>query len=98
MLLLSGFFANADNFAPYLIPFKYLSLFKYGFQIFTHIEFSGLSPLNCLNLDPELCTPLATRFTYLEPYYLSIILIGVLIVVFKALGFLFLYLFAKIKV
>ena len=50
LLLLSGWFASASNFAPYLIPFKYLSLFKYGYQILNDIEFGGdASTNNCFN-------------------------------------------------
>ena len=98
LLLLSGFFANANNFAPYLIPFKYLSMFKYGFQTLIHNEFQMLSPLNCQNLAPDMCTPMATRFTFLEPYYLDFVLITALIIFFKMISFIMLYKFAKIKV
>jgi ABC-type glutathione transport system ATPase component/ABC-type multidrug transport system permease subunit len=98
LLLLSGFFANANNFAPYLIPFKYLSMFKYGFQTLIHNEFQMLSPLNCQNLAPDMCTPMATRFTFLEPFYLDFVLITALIIFFKTISFILLYKFAKIKV
>jgi hypothetical protein len=98
LLLLSGFFADSDNFAPYLIPFKYLSAFKYGFQVLTHIEFSDLPPFNCQNLNPNICSPLQNRFTFLEPFYVSLIAIGCLIVLFKSLAFIIIYYCAKIKV
>jgi len=98
MMLLSGFFANAANYAPYLIPFKYLSPFKYAYQTATSLEFNGLQPLNCVNSTPNLCLPLPTTFYFLEPFYLSIILLCVIVVFFKLWGFFFLWKFAKIKV
>ena len=98
LLILSGFFANADNFAPYLIPIKYLSFFKYGFQTVVHNEFSDLQPLNCQNLSGDTCSPMANRFTFLEPFYVTLILIAALSVFFNICSFLMLYFFAKIRV
>jgi ABC-type multidrug transport system ATPase subunit/ABC-type multidrug transport system permease subunit len=98
MLLLSGFFANADNYAPYLIPFKYLSPFKYAYQTAISLEFNNLQPLNCMNSNPNLCDPLPNQFFFLEPFWLSIVLLSAIIVFFKFWGFIFLYKFGKIKV
>lgn len=55
LMLLSGFFVNNDNYLPVLIPFEYISLFKYGFQVFVQNEYDGL-PLDCR---PN-CDPIAT--------------------------------------
>ena len=99
LLLLSGWFANANNFAPYLIPFKYISLFKYGYQILTHLEFEGgKSSNNCVNVRPDMCNTLAIRLQFLEPFYVSYIAIACLIILFNSLAFLFMWLWAKKKV
>lgn len=98
LLLLSGFFAAADNFAPYLIPFKYLSSYKYSYQIMTHIEYTDMSPFNCFNLAPDLCNPVALRFTFDEPFYASWIGMACLLFALRLGSYLCLYFFAKIKV
>lgn len=98
LLLLSGFFAAADNFAPYLIPFKYLSSYKYSYQILTHIEYTNLSPFNCFNLAPDLCSPVALRFTFDEPFYASWIGMVLLLIALRVVAFLCMYFLAKIKV
>lgn len=98
LLLLSGFFASADNFAPYLIPFKYLSMFKYGYQTLIHNEFIDSSPLTCLQSTPDMCSPMASRFTFLEPYYICFIAVASLVVFFNAIALFILWKTAKIKV
>ena len=98
LMLLSGFFAAADNFAPYLIPFKYLSSYKYSYQLFTHIEYTDMSPLNCFNVAPHICNPIATRFSFDEPFYASIIGMVCLLVALRIAAFLGTYFLAKIKV
>ena len=100
LLLLSGFFATSDNYAPYLKPFEYISVFKYAYQILTNIEFIEIQPLNCMNVgstNPIVCDPLKQRFTFLEPMYLSIILICVLIVFFNIIAFIIIYFKSRIK-
>ena len=97
-MLLSGWFATADNFAPYLIPLKYISYFKYCFQILVGIEFNNSPPLNCFNYNPSACQPLSNRFQFLEPFYVSIIAMAALIFFFKMWALLFIYMFAKVKV
>jgi hypothetical protein len=52
--MLSGFFAKESTYAPYLIPFKYLSLFKWGYQILMFNEFNDGKPLTCSNY-PDKC-------------------------------------------
>lgn len=97
MLTLSGFFTAASNFAPYLIPFEYLSVYKYAYQLAVEIEFTHMQPLYCAN-DSVPCDPLVTRFNFKEPFFLSWILLCVLIIFFKVLAFVFLKAFAKLKV
>ena len=55
LMLLSGFFVNQDNMLPVLIPFKYISLFKYGYQVFTQNKYKDLD-LDCY---PD-CDPIKT--------------------------------------
>ncbi len=95
---MSGFFANADNFAPYLIPFKYISFYKYAFQLLINNEFSDIQPFYCFNNSPQNCTPLANRFTFFEAYYQSFIAFVAVIIFFNIVAFYFIYKFAKFRV
>lgn len=96
-MLLSGFFASSDNYAPYLKPFEYISAFKYAYQILTEIEFTDLKAFTCSNSLTFPCDPLKTRFTYNEPMYLSILLIAVIAFCFNTIAYLFQYFRTKIK-
>lgn len=57
-MMLSGFFSNDSNFVPYLIPFKYLSLFKYAYEILVINEFKDSEPFIC-SAPPENCDQFA---------------------------------------
>jgi len=94
---LSGFFAAADNFAPYLIPFEYISGFKYSFQILIQSEFKDIQPLNCMNSTTFPCEPLINNFTFKEDSWLSVLLLALLIIFFKTAAFIILYLKSKMK-
>jgi len=96
-MLLSGFFASSNNFAPYLKPFEYISAFKYAYQITSVIEFTDLGALECSNNLVAPCDPLTTRFNYTEPMYLSIILIAVVALCFNICAFLVKYFKTRIK-
>lgn len=98
LFLLSGFFSNSLNYAPYLKPAEYLSTFKYCFQALVQTIFTDNSPFNCQNTTPSTCEPLANRFLFNEWFYHNLIALGSLIIFFKIMGFIFLYCFAKIKV
>ena len=94
-MMLSGFFSNADNFVPYLIPFKYFSLFKWGYQLFVYNEFDENSILYCNN-PPNECFALGD-VNFDESYNVSI---GVSIAVgafYGVFGFCMIYFFNKIK-
>jgi len=41
-MLVGGFFVNQNNFIVVLKPFEYISLPKYGFQVFTLNEYKDL--------------------------------------------------------
>lgn len=97
LLLLSGFFANQDNFAPYLKALEYFSVFKYGFQILTEIEYTNIQPLNCWNNLNSPCDPMVQRFNFREAFWVSCMLIGILIIFFKTIAFIALYLKSKMK-
>jgi len=98
LLLLSGFFANSRNFAPYLIPFEYVSIYKYAFQTLIHNEFTNLQPFYCFNSGNWKCYQYLTFNAFREPFYISLIGIACLYVLFKILSFIFIYYFNKIKV
>lgn len=99
LFLLSGFFADATTYAPYLKPFEYLSAFKYTFQALVQLVFSDIAPTNCQNINPSICAPNANpAFSFLEQFYHNLIALGALCIFFNILGFLALYYFAKIKV
>ncbi len=55
-LLVAGYFSPQDNFAPYLIPLKYLSPCKWIYQMLLENEFTGAN-ITCMN-PPENCNPL----------------------------------------
>ena len=97
LLLLSGFFANASNFAPYLIPFEYLSIYKYAFQSLIHNEFANIQPFYCFNSGNPLCFQYIVQNAFREPFYISLIGIGCLYVLFKILAFIFIFYFNKVK-
>lgn len=95
LLLMSGFYAAADNFAPYLIPLKYLSLFKYSFQVLIYMEFSDSQPLNCANDVDNPCDPLKGQYDFLEPFWVSLVCVVSLILVFRIFAFIFFKLRSK---
>jgi len=97
LLLLSGFFANQDNFAPYMKAFEYFSVFKYGFQILTEIEYTNIQPLNCSNSTVLPCNPMVQRFNFREAFWVSCMLIPILIIFFKTIAFISMYLKSKMK-
>ena len=47
-MLFAGFFVNQDNIPWFLIPFEYLSIFKYGYQALTLNEYYDLK-LECMD-------------------------------------------------
>ena len=63
---LSGYFASTDNYLPYLLPFEYISGFKYGIQIFIENEFTDSQALNCSNDILNPCEPLKVNFVYIR--------------------------------
>ena len=96
-LNLAGYFAAADNYLPYLIPFEYLSGFKYGFQILVEHEFLESQALNCHNNLERPCLPLENSFVFKEKSWVSVIcLIGV-IIFFQAIAILFINFKSKQK-
>jgi hypothetical protein len=95
MLMLSGFFSNADNFAPYLIPIKYLSLFKWGYQIMIYNEVDGNLAYTCSN-PPSECLSLGD-LEFKESKLVSYIILSTLVVVYTFLGYIGVYYLVKIK-
>lgn len=96
-MLLSGFFSAADNYVPYLIPFEYISAFKYAFQILITIEFRDIQPLNCMNSVVNPCDPLNVNYTFKEELWLSCLCLALLIIFFKILSFIITKFRSKMK-
>jgi hypothetical protein len=85
---LSGYFASTDNYLPYLLPFEYLSGFKYGLQIFVENEFTNAQPLNCFNNLESPCKPLEINFAFREKAWVSLLCLGGVIIFFQIIAFL----------
>jgi len=94
---MSGFFASSDNFAPYLIPFEYISAFKYGYQTLMENEFKNIQPLNCMNNMANPCDPLTKNYSFKEPFWISVLCFFLLIILFKGLAFTITYIKSKKK-
>lgn len=45
-VLINGFFSDSLNYAPYIIPFHYINIFRWTFEFFIKNEFTSL-PLLC---------------------------------------------------
>lgn len=86
---------NDDNFAPFLIPFKYLSPFKWIYQILVLNEFTDSPPYTCSN-PPNNCNPLSD-FEFSETIEQSFGLSAALSAFYGIIGFLLIYFFHKIK-
>ncbi len=97
LMLLSGFFASSDNYAPYLKPFEYISTFKYSYQILTQIEFKDLKALTCSNLTIFPCDPLTSRFTFNEEMWVSILLIANVSFCLNVFAYLIMYFKTRIR-
>ena len=52
-MLFAGFFVSQDNLLPVLIPFEYISLYKWSYQVYIQNEYDGLT-LSCY----PTCNPL----------------------------------------
>ena len=89
LLLMSGFYAASENFVFYMIPLKYISLFKYAFQVLTYVEFNESQALNCTNDILNPCEPLKDKYDFLEPYWVSVVCVVSLIFIFRILAFIF---------
>jgi hypothetical protein len=97
-LNLAGYFAASDSFLPYLIPFEYLSGFKYGYQILIDLEFTDSQALNCHNNIERPCIALSNFFEFKESSWVSIIaLIGV-IIFFQSLAIFLIHIKSKQKI
>lgn len=93
--MISGFFAVEDTYAPFLIPFKYLSLFKWAFQIFIYNEFLDPKPLTCSNF-PDKCD-LLKDLGFNETINTAYAVSAAVGIFFSILAFTILYFFVKIK-
>ncbi len=94
-MALSGYFSPQDNFVPYLIPFKYLSHFKWAYQLLIENEFSGAN-ISCMN-PPDSCNPLES-LDLSESMAVNFAVMASLTVFYGILGFLIVYKCIRIKV
>lgn len=97
-LLVSGFFTSSVDFAPYMQPLAYLSPFKFCYQALVQNEFTDAPPINCQNSAPQICLALQTRGVFDESLYVNLIALGALIVFYKSMAFICLYIFGRFKV
>lgn len=94
-LMVSGFFVPEDNYAPYLIPFKYVSLFKWTYQILILNEFTNGTPLTCSN-PPKACDVLKD-LDFNETMATAYAVASSVAVAFGIVSFLILVYYVKIK-
>ncbi len=87
------YIARTENLVGFMFILKYLSSLKYGFRALKQNEFQDLSPFNCLNLNPELCS----THTLSDPFYINLINLNILSVGFYMLAYIILQYVAKHK-
>ena len=95
LLVLAGYFSPQDNFVPYLIPFKYLSPFKWIYQMLITNEFADAN-ISCMN-PPDNCNPLESM-NFAESMPVNFAVLSSVSVFYGAIGFLIVYFCIKIKV
>lgn len=88
-MLLAGFFVNQDNIVEVLIPFEYISPFKYGFQVFALNEYEGLH-LSCM---PD-CDPIKS-FGFEQTLEESVIITAALGVAFYSIAYFVLFILSR---
>ncbi len=95
LLVLSGYFSPQDNFVPYLFPIKYISPFKWIFQLLVTNEFTTAN-ISCMN-PPENCNPLLF-YNFNESIAVDFGVLTSVAIFFGILGYLMVYFCIKIKV
>lgn len=95
LLVIGGYFSPQGNFIFYLFPFKYLSLFKWVFQLLIENEFSNVNS-TCMN-PPENCNPL-TDYNFDESFAVDFIIISTVSLICGIIGFFVVYYKNKIRV
>ncbi len=95
LLILSGYFSPQQNFVPYLFPFKYVSIFKWIFQLLVTNEFTD-DMITCLT-PPQNCDPLA-QYAFEESMAVDFAVLASVGVGFGIIAYLILYFSIKIKV
>lgn len=92
-IMLSGFFSNAKNFVPYLIPFKYICIFKWAYQLVVYNEFDEHTILTCNN-PPNECFALGD-IKFDESFKTSFAVISANAVFYGLIAFFLIYRFNK---
>ena len=70
--LAGGFYIKFQSIPKYFYPFYYLSIYRYTYQSFIHIEFTDMSDLECK--DPLKCVNPLNDIT--DSYQLSLLCLG----------------------
>jgi len=94
-MILAGFFSSQENFAPYMIPLKYISIFKFGYQSLVTNEFDTNKPYTCSN-PPDKCDQMAD-VDFTESFAVDMTMIGTIILLFFSISYFGLYYLVKIK-
>lgn len=95
LMTLSGYFSPEENFVFYLFPFKYISLFKWVFQLLLINEFTDVGYV-CIN-PPFLCNPLES-YKFKESVAVNFIVLASLGIIYCILGYVLVYFKLRNKV
>lgn len=74
-MLFAGFFVNQNNIPVFLRPFEYISLFKYGYQVFMYNEYDGLD-VGCGGAQRDPIKEMNFKQSKFESIYITVILGG----------------------
>lgn len=95
--MLSGFEVSSENYAPFLKPLEYISVFRYIFRIFITNEFTEVQPLNCMNNLDLPCDPLNKNYNFKENLWIWCLSLSLIFIFFTILGFIFMHKRSKMK-
>lgn len=88
LLILGGFYSPQENFVPYLFPFKYISLFKWSYQLLLENEFND-NFYTCQN-PPSSCNPLI-QYNFTESIAVDFAVTSAIGVIFAVIGYILVY-------
>lgn len=95
LMMLTGFFSPESNYVEYLIPLKYLSPFKYIYEVLILNEFKNSEPFLCSS-PPNNCDTLAD-LKISNSYTTLFSCLSALGIFYLLLSFIIVYLYVKVK-